>query len=97
MMDQFTKCLAMEVGPRGVRVNSINPGLIASGFHVVTGLPEEQHNEFYESAKIKHPLHRIGYPEDCTNAIAFLADDNAGFLTGLILLVDGGLATKGSY
>lgn len=97
MMDQFTKCLAMEVGCKGVRVNSINPGLIASEFHVVTGLPEEQHNNFYETGRLKHPIKRIGFPGDCANAVAFLADENAAFITGAILLVDGGLATKGSF
>lgn len=97
MMDHFTQCLAMELGSKGVRVNSINPGLIASGFHVACGLPEDQHDEFYETQRFKHPLLRIGYPEDVVHAIAFLADDNAKFITGALLKVDGGLATKGMF
>lgn len=97
MMDHFTQCLAMEMGSKGVRVNSINPGVIATGFHAAAGLPEDQHDEFYESQRFKHPLETIAYPEDCVNAIAFLADDNARFITGVLLKVDGGLAARGMF
>lgn len=64
---------------------------------MVTGIPKEQYDEFYEIQKVKHPLQRIGHAEEIVNAIAFLASDNASFITSVLLRVDGGLSNKGAF
>ncbi|XP_052253248.1 dehydrogenase/reductase SDR family member 4-like [Dreissena polymorpha] len=92
-MDMFTQCLALEMVPHGVRVNSINPGTIVSsiarrsqGKHQ----EEELYQKFLSFQAGVHPLGRVGQPEDCAAAVAFLASDTSGFITGQILFVDGG-------
>lgn len=99
-LDQFTKCLAMDLAKKNVRVNSINPGFIDTDFHtVVTGIERNraEYAALCEQAREKHPLQTIGNTDDCVNAIAFLADENAKFVTGVILRIDGGLSTKGAF
>lgn len=82
---------------RGVRVNCINPGIIDTEVFLAGGLPEEAHPEFYEMQAAKHPLKRIGQAEEVVNAMAFLASDKAGFITGINLKVDGGITTKSAF
>ncbi|XP_055300719.1 uncharacterized oxidoreductase TM_0325-like [Sitodiplosis mosellana] len=99
-LDHFTKCAAIELAPKQIRVNSVNPGFIDTDFHTIaTGIERDDgdYNEIVEQAKSKHPLQRIGNAEDCVNAIAFLADEGANFITGVLLRVDGGLSTKGAF
>ena len=68
-------------------------GFIDTDFHTVSSGVERDtgdYNELVEQIKLKHPLQRVGYTDDCVNAIAFLADDEkASFVTGIILRVDG--------
>lgn len=96
-LDQFTRCISLELASKGVRVNSINPGVIDTKFHEYLGV--EKGNSEYEAlmetyAKL-HPIKRVGQPEECVNAIAFLAKGDAGFITCVTLPIDGGLAVKG--
>ncbi len=81
----FTKALAKELGSRGVRVNAVAPGYITTD--ITSGLSDEI-REFLLSAT---PLGRLGEPEDVARAVRFLCSDEAGFITGEVLLVDGGL------
>lgn len=97
MLTQFSKCLSMELASKGVRVNTISPGVIDTEFHSVAGMSEDQYNEICEKYRQIHPVHRIGTTDDCVNAIAFVADDTAKFVTGLNLHVDGGLSIKGVF
>ena len=80
----MTKALAREVGPPGITVNCIAPGVIDtpmnSGFDAET----------MESLRDETPVGRIGTPEDVAKAVAFLADENSSFITGQVLGVDGG-------
>jgi len=81
----FTKALAKELGLSGIRVNCIAPGLIDTEMN--SHLDEETMNCLVEET----PLSRIGTPEDIANAVSFLASENAGFITGQILGVNGGM------
>ena len=81
----FTKSLARELGSRGVRANAIAPGYIATGLTDV--LSEEVRNAILGNT----PLGRLGTPEDVAGAVRFLCSDEASFITGEVLLVDGGL------
>lgn len=98
-LNQFTKCVAMELADKGVRVNSINPGVIDTDVYSNFGLKRgtDEYAGFLELMKSMHPLQSVGTTDDCVNAVAFLAHDNARFITGTNLLVDGGIATKGGY
>jgi len=81
----LTKTLAKELGNRGVRVNAVAPGYITTD--ITSGLSEEI-RDFLLSAT---PLGRLGEPEDVARAVRFLSSDEAAFITGEVLLVDGGL------
>jgi 3-oxoacyl-[acyl-carrier protein] reductase len=81
----FTKALARELGSRGVRANVVAPGYIST--RLTNDLPEELQQAMLAST----PLGRFGDPEDVAGAVRFLASDAAAFVTGEVLLVDGGL------
>ncbi len=81
----FTKSLAREVGGRGVRANVIAPG------YVQTRLTEAIPEELQQGMLAATPLGRFGLPEDITGAVRFLASDESSFVTGAVLVVDGGL------
>jgi 3-oxoacyl-[acyl-carrier protein] reductase len=81
----LTKALARELGSRGVRVNAIAPGYIATELTEV--LNDEQRGLILSNT----PLGRLGEPEDVAVAVRFLCSDEAAFITGDVLLVDGGL------
>jgi 3-oxoacyl-[acyl-carrier protein] reductase len=81
----FTKSLARELGSRGVRANVVAPG------YVKTRLTDELPEEAREAMLGNTPLGRLGDPEDVAGAVRFLCSDEASFITGEVLLVDGGL------
>jgi 3-oxoacyl-[acyl-carrier protein] reductase len=81
----FTKALARELGSRGVRANVVAPGYIST--RLTNELPEELKGAMLANT----PLGRFGDPEDVAGAVRFLCSDAAAFVTGEVLLVDGGL------
>ncbi|CAG2178444.1 unnamed protein product, partial [Oppiella nova] len=88
-LDMLTRVLALELGSKGIRVNTINPGAIQ-----VT----EKVDPLYEKAKQITPLKRLGQPLDIAKAVAFLASSDASFITGANLVVDGGVVyNMGAY
>jgi NAD(P)-dependent dehydrogenase (short-subunit alcohol dehydrogenase family) len=89
-VDQLTRCLALELAPHGVRVNAVNPGVVRTNLHRAGGMEEERYRTFLEHSKTTHPLGRVGEPDDIARAIAFLASDESGWITGETLSVDGG-------
>ncbi|ABW17659.1 3-oxoacyl-[acyl-carrier-protein] reductase [Alkaliphilus oremlandii] len=81
----MTKTWAKELGKKGIRVNTVAPGFI--GTPMVAKMPDK----VIDMMKGKSPLNRLGTPEDIANAYAFLASEDAGFITGATLSVDGGV------
>lgn len=89
-VDQFTKCVALEVAAKGVRINSVNPGVIITDIHKRAGMDEEAYKAFLKHCEETHALGRVGTAEEVASAICFLASDEASFITGELLHVDGG-------
>uniref|UniRef100_A0A1A9UR68 Ketoreductase domain-containing protein n=1 Tax=Glossina austeni TaxID=7395 RepID=A0A1A9UR68_GLOAU len=89
-VDQFTKCVALELAAAGVRCNSVNPGVITTELHKRGGMDTTAYEKFLEHSKDTHPLGRVGNVEDVSNAICFLASDKASFITACNMPVDGG-------
>ncbi|XP_050328848.1 uncharacterized oxidoreductase TM_0325-like [Bactrocera neohumeralis] len=89
-LDQFTRCIALDLAPENVRVNAVNPGVIVTEFHKRLGLSEEEETKFLEHSKSTHALGRAGEPNEVADAIIFLASDSSSFITGATLPIDGG-------
>ncbi|AOW12956.1 hypothetical protein LPB72_18445 [Hydrogenophaga crassostreae] len=83
----YTRGLAKEVGPQGIRVNAIAPGLIATRFHEVFNTPQGR-----AAGVEKTPLRREGQPGDVANAVAYLTSEASSFITGEVIEVNGGMA-----
>jgi NAD(P)-dependent dehydrogenase (short-subunit alcohol dehydrogenase family) len=89
----LTKHLAVEWADKGIRVNAVAPGTIRT--EAVRRLPEQPGGaEYIEEIRKNHPMGRLGEPEEVAKAIAFLASDDASFVTGAILAVDGGYLAR---
>ena len=84
-VDAFTKSLAKELGPSGIRVNAVSPGCILTD--MCAGYSDDTLRELADET----PLGRNGTAQDIANAVAFLASDKASFITGQILGVNGGI------
>lgn len=87
----FTRTLALELGPFGINVNAVAPGFIVSDMTDDTARRVGVEPEEYRKAAAQlNPVRRVGYPEDVAAAAAFLCSDEASYVTGQILYVDGG-------
>ena len=87
-VDAVTKVLAKELGPRNIRVNAINAGMVETeGLHA-GGIVE---SDFRRQVEAQTPLGRIGQPQDVSPAVVFLASSDAGWITGEALFVSGGI------
>jgi len=82
----FMKCLALELAPRAIRVNCINPGMIDTNLYRSSSFGEED----IEKDKLKYPLKRYGKPEEIAFAAVYLLSDASQWVTGSSLLIDGG-------
>ena len=86
-VDTVTKSLAKELGPRKIRVNAINPGMIETeGVHAAGFIG----SDFQKNAEAQTPLGRIGQPQDIGSVAVFLASDESGWITGETMQVAGG-------
>lgn len=86
----LARTLAAELAPRGIRVNSVSPGLVPTPFIGKMGLPQEALDGFAQMITSAAPLGRVGKPEEIAPAAVFLASDEAAYVTALDLAVDGG-------
>lgn len=86
-VDAVTKSLARELGPRNIRVNAVNPGLVETEGTHAAGIIE---SDFRRESEAQTPLGRIGQPGDIAPVVSFLASEDAAWMTGQTLLVSGG-------
>ncbi|WP_026777018.1 SDR family oxidoreductase [Polaribacter sp. Hel_I_88] len=90
-LNSYTRTAATELAPRKIRINAVNPGPISTPIFGKTGMEEEQLNGFAEAMQNRIPLKRFGQPEDVAKLVAFLASDDASFITGSEYNIDGGI------
>jgi NAD(P)-dependent dehydrogenase (short-subunit alcohol dehydrogenase family) len=91
-LDQLTRCAALELAAKGVRVNAVNPGVVVTEIHKRGGMGEEQYAAFLEHSKTTHPLGRVGEAREIAELVFFLASDRAAWITGGTYSIDGGRA-----
>jgi NAD(P)-dependent dehydrogenase (short-subunit alcohol dehydrogenase family) len=100
-LDMMARCASVDLAPKGIRVNNVNPGVVKTNIHKASGLDESQYDAFVKrSIEVTHPfaesLGRIGEPSEVAEVIAFLVGGKAKFLTGECIAIDGGRQNLGS-
>lgn len=95
-LDMLTRFLAGDLGPYNIRVNSVNPGLVRTHIHLDNRVIEDHdaYEAMLEKARPRYPLGKIGMPGDIASAVTFLLSDDAKWITGSILTVDGGVMVE---
>jgi NAD(P)-dependent dehydrogenase (short-subunit alcohol dehydrogenase family) len=88
-VDMITRCAALDLAPHGVRVNAVNPGVVVTELHTVTGAVAD-YAAFLERGRTTHPIGRVGSPEEVAALILYLLSDEAGWVTGACMPIDGG-------
>ncbi len=91
-LDQLTRCSALELAPKEIRVNAVNPGVVETQLHLNSGMSREAYQQFLERSKETHPIGRVGQAEEIADLILFLASNAAGWITGACYAIDGGRA-----
>lgn len=91
-VDQLTRCAALELAAKGVRVNAVNPGVVVTEIHKRGGMDAEQYAAFLERSTQTHPLGRVGDAAEIAELIYFLASERASWITGATYSIDGGRA-----
>ena len=91
-VDQLTRCAALELAPKKVRVNAVNPGVTVTELHRRGGMDEQAYAAFLERSKTTHPLGRVGDAKEVAELILFLASPHASWITGVTYSIDGGRA-----
>lgn len=89
-VEAYTKSVAFELAPVGVRANSLRLGLVRTPIHVAAGRSEEESEEIFEAGGARLPLGRVGTPEESAGAISYLLSSEARWITGTALVLDGG-------
>jgi NAD(P)-dependent dehydrogenase (short-subunit alcohol dehydrogenase family) len=90
-LNSYTRTASTELAPRNIRINSVNPGPIATGIFGKSGLSDEMIQGFASALQNRIPLKRFGQPEDVAKLVTFLASDDASFITGAEYNIDGGI------
>ncbi len=90
-VDMLTRCAALDLAPHGVRVNAVNPGVVVTELHTVTHAVAD-YAAFLERGKATHPIGRVGNAEEVAALILYLLSDEAGWITGACMPIDGGRA-----
>jgi NAD(P)-dependent dehydrogenase (short-subunit alcohol dehydrogenase family) len=91
-VDQLTRCAALELAPKKIRVNAVNPGVVVTQVHKRGGMDEDKYEAFLEHSKGTHPLGRVGEAREVAELILFLASERASWITGATYSIDGGRA-----
>jgi NAD(P)-dependent dehydrogenase (short-subunit alcohol dehydrogenase family) len=91
-LDMMTQAAAIELAPRKVRVNAINPGVVVTNLHRAAGLDEPKYQAFLERSAQTHPIGRPGTADEVAALAAFLVSDEASWITGALHSIDGGRA-----
>ena len=91
-LDQLTRCAALELAAKGVRVNAVNPGVVVTEIHKRGGMSDEEYAAFLERSQSTHPLGRVGEAREVAELILFLASERAAWITGATYSIDGGRA-----
>lgn len=91
-LDQLTRCAALDLASKGIRVNAVNPGVVVTKLHLNSGMKDPDYARFLEHSKTTHPIGRVGGAEEVADLIVFLASDKAGWITGATHNIDGGRA-----
>ena len=91
-LDQLTRCAALELAAKGVRVNAVNPGVVVTEIHKRGGMNDEAYAKFLEHSRTTHPLGRVGAPSEIADLVLFLASEKASWITGATYSIDGGRA-----
>jgi len=91
-VDQLTRCTALELAAKGVRVNAVNPGVVITEIHKRGGMSEEAYTKFLDHSKTTHPLGRVGEPNEIAELVLYLASEKAAWITGATYQIDGGRA-----
>ena len=91
-LDQLTRCSALELAPKEIRVNAVNPGVVVTNLHKRSGMDDESYEKFLENSKNTHPIGRVGKPEEIADLIYYLASEKAAWITGATYEIDGGRA-----
>jgi NAD(P)-dependent dehydrogenase (short-subunit alcohol dehydrogenase family) len=91
-VDQLTRCAALELAPKNVRVNAVNPGVVITEIHKRGGMGEEDYQNFLERSKTTHPIGRVGQPSEVAELVFYLASERASWITGATYSIDGGRA-----
>jgi NAD(P)-dependent dehydrogenase (short-subunit alcohol dehydrogenase family) len=91
-LDQLTRCAALELAGKGVRINAVNPGVVVTEIHKRGGMSADQYAAFLEHSKTTHPLGRVGETREIAELIFFLASERASWITGATYSIDGGRA-----
>ncbi len=91
-LDQLTRCAALELAAKGVRVNAVNPGVVVTEIHKRGGMSEGDYEAFLTRSQETHPLGRVGQASEIAELILFLASERASWITGVTYSIDGGRA-----
>lgn len=91
-VDQLTRCAALELAPKGVRVNAVNPGVVITEIHKRGGMSQDNYANFLEHSKTTHPLGRVGRASEVAELVFYLASEKASWITGATYQIDGGRA-----
>jgi enoyl-[acyl-carrier-protein] reductase (NADH) len=90
----LTRSMALELGPDGIRVNAVCPGFVRAGLVLERLAQAPDREEAERRMREQHPLGRIGEPAEIASVVAFLASDEASYVTGAAWMVDGGLSAR---
>jgi NAD(P)-dependent dehydrogenase (short-subunit alcohol dehydrogenase family) len=89
-IEGFTRAMALELGPAGVRVNCVAPSLVRSEIWLSVGMPPARYEQMLAERAAEYPLGRVGEPQDIANLVSFIVSERADWITGAVFPIDGG-------